>query len=412
MELESTEAEDAAAAAVVLPSLRGYKVLRKIGFGAFGEVFEAERDTDGKKVAVKRTIAKSEQERAFMKQELEVLCSVQECAFVVRLLDSWTAGVDETFLVMEFMTPLSVFAQQRMTHFRQVSRVLRDVLSGLSFLHSHNIAHLDVKSDNVLLRDDSTAVLIDFGFAQRVSSTDPAVKVLTCTVDYQSPEIAKAEPADPRSADVWALGVLAFLLLTGELPFVHANRVILRTMLIRFHSLDMSRFESLVPPLAVSFVSSLISPLATRLSAQQALDHPFLASDVDKLLPHHVAANAAAVMERQALARAKLRAGVFSVMASLAIARRSVVVVTGGGRGVGAALVRALVAAQHRVVFSTRAGPREVCLCCNLPFKKKKCVLFFVRAFLRVRFTLQLGTFVTRPTCTSLLTRCWKSLVL
>lgn len=192
------------------PQVVGFSILKKLGAGAFATVYEARDEASGQIVAVKKCFATNAQERGFMKQELEILASVQQCENIVRLLKVAESCDDSCVIVLEKVEPLSEYAH-RMSMYSDVCSILRGVSLALAFLHAASIAHLDVKSDNVMLRN-AVAVLIDFGFAVRVSEP---IRVLTCTVDYQSPEIAKTEATDPRTCDCWALGVLGHLLLTG-----------------------------------------------------------------------------------------------------------------------------------------------------------------------------------------------------
>ncbi|CAN8069430.1 unnamed protein product [Agarophyton chilense] len=104
---------------------------------------------------------------------------------------------------------------------------LRHICQALQYLHSNNIAHLDVKLENVVICHDSVAKLIDFGCARRLDEKpDPSQPVpLAGTLHYLCPELLK-NPAHPpaASSDAWSLGVLAYTALAGMYPFNGARR--------------------------------------------------------------------------------------------------------------------------------------------------------------------------------------------
>jgi serine/threonine protein kinase len=80
-----------------------YHVLKKLGFGAFGSVFEARDVQSDRLVAIKHTLAKSSKEEDFMNQELLVLKSIQDCDHVVRLFDSFSSAPNELLIVLELL---------------------------------------------------------------------------------------------------------------------------------------------------------------------------------------------------------------------------------------------------------------------------------------------------------------------
>ena len=105
-------------------------------------------------------------------------------------------------------------------------RVLRDVASAIAHAHEHGVAHRDLKPDNVLL-SSGYAVVTDFGIAKAVSSSreeaDPELTSRGMTVGtpaYMAPEQAAADPAADHRVDIYALGVMAYEILTGQRPFV------------------------------------------------------------------------------------------------------------------------------------------------------------------------------------------------
>ncbi len=116
-----------------------------------------------------------------------------------------------------------------------------------------------------------SACLIDFGFSVRVDGACPPQRVLVGTPEFQSPEIVSQLPCDPRSCDCWALGVLSFMLLAGAAPFAHANRFLLAGQIRSFA--QHLRLGALSEG-ARGFVAGLLSPLESRLTADQIASHP------------------------------------------------------------------------------------------------------------------------------------------
>lgn len=103
-------------------------------------------------------------------------------------------------------------------------RYLKDVLAGLSYLHSNGIAHRDISLENILLLDDR-AVITDFGLC---AQQDKHENVFSCTEIvgkhyYMAPEIVARSRYDPKKADIWSVGVSFFILLTSSPPFERAS---------------------------------------------------------------------------------------------------------------------------------------------------------------------------------------------
>jgi len=129
-------------------------------------------------------------------------------------------------LVCEFIDgeSLRAFAQRQPNHRLEeedARRYYRQVARGVSYCHERLVAHRDIKLENLLLtRGQEQVKIIDFGFAAHIASKDTKLRAFCGTPSYMAPEIIKGEGYSGFAADVWALGVVAFALLVGSLPFI------------------------------------------------------------------------------------------------------------------------------------------------------------------------------------------------
>src|SRR6185295_18982631 len=106
---------------------------------------------------------------------------------------------------------------------REVVRILHDVVDALGYAHERGVIHRDIKPGNVL-RSGSHAVVTDFGVAKAISAAMPAVGMTTSgmaigTPAYMAPEQLAGDPAADARMDLYAVGLLAYELLSGEMPF-------------------------------------------------------------------------------------------------------------------------------------------------------------------------------------------------
>jgi tetratricopeptide (TPR) repeat protein/class 3 adenylate cyclase/tRNA A-37 threonylcarbamoyl transferase component Bud32 len=125
-------------------------------------------------------------------------------------------------------------------------RIARDIAAGLDAAHQHGIIHRDVKPSNVMLLHDERLKILDFGVAKVKGLTLTATGAPVGTVAYMSPEQIRGDEVDHR-ADVWALGVVLYEMLTGRLPFTGATSAALAYAIgTRTHLLP-SEFREEVP---------------------------------------------------------------------------------------------------------------------------------------------------------------------
>jgi Ca2+-binding EF-hand superfamily protein len=155
------------------------------------------------------------------------------------------------------------------------------MLLALNYIHSHGIVHRDIKLENFLYdyKDSDHLKLIDFGFSK---VWDPNVKMrVSCgTLSYVAPEVLKQSYTS--KCDLWSLGVITFILLAGYMPFSGSEKSQTQNIQGGLYSWKPERWSK-VSPEAIEFVKSLLKvSVDQRLSAQQALEHQWIAKRKQK----------------------------------------------------------------------------------------------------------------------------------
>lgn len=162
----------------------------------------------------------------------------------------------------------------------------RQMASGLHYLHGKNIAHRDLKCENILLSRKFNVKLADFGFA-RLCMDHEGRRVLSRTycgsAMYAAPEVVAGTPYNPKLADVWSLGVILFIMLNGRMPFDDANlRKLLKDQMSR-NWIFRSRVRDIVSALAKNIVREILEPdITQRLTLNRVLTHEWVRSRREK----------------------------------------------------------------------------------------------------------------------------------
>jgi serine/threonine-protein kinase len=203
-----------------------YRIEKELGGGGMSRVFVATETTLERQVVVKvlpLDLAAGLNVQRF-RREIQLAAKLQH-PHIVPLL---SAGAAEGLLY--YTMPLiegeplrTKLARQGELPIPEAVRILRDVADALSYAHEHGLVHRDIKPDNVLLAGKH-AVVTDFGVSKALStatgtSTLTSIGVALGTPAYMAPEQAAADPATDHRADIYALGVVGYELLTGHPPF-------------------------------------------------------------------------------------------------------------------------------------------------------------------------------------------------
>ncbi len=206
-----------------------YRVLRRLGRGGMGEVLLAER-ADGlfeQRVAIKllRRGMASEDVLARFARERRILARLEH-PHIARLLDGGATEDGRPYFVMELVEgePITAYCRSRSALVSERVRLLLDACDAVAAAHRSLVVHRDLKPSNVLVTADGNVKLLDFGIAKVLGGDDtgaPDVDTRTdlrlLTPAYAAPEQILGEPVT-AATDVWALGALAYELLTGTLP--------------------------------------------------------------------------------------------------------------------------------------------------------------------------------------------------
>jgi serine/threonine-protein kinase PpkA len=206
--------------------IEGYRVLRKIGEGGMASIFLAQAAEGGAPQVLKvMQLDKAVEADGLQRfiQEYALLAQVEH-PNVARIFRQ-DFSVAHAYIAMEYFPNGDLRARMKADRVDPATAIayIKQTAAGLGAIHSVGIVHRDLKPDNLMLRQDGTLALADFGVAKQVSMkiTDTGDGDIVGTPYYLSPEQATGQVVDAR-CDIYSLGVLAFELLTGRKPY-HAS---------------------------------------------------------------------------------------------------------------------------------------------------------------------------------------------
>ncbi|XP_073800659.1 myosin light chain kinase, smooth muscle isoform X6 [Danio rerio] len=256
-----------------------YNVLEKLGVGKFGQVFRMTHKVTGRECAGKFYKSRRAKDREAARKEIELMNFLHHPKLVQCL-----AAYDnkaEMVMVMEYVAGGELFERIVDDSFEhtEVSSVgyMRQILEGIKYMHQQNILHLDLKPENIVCvdRTGSQIKIIDFGLACKLDPNTP-LKVMQGTPEFVAPEVINFE-AVTLTTDMWSVGVICYILLSGESPFQgESDTETLALVTAAQWEFDEESFEE-ITDMAKGFISSLLNKdPRRRLSCEEALAHDWL----------------------------------------------------------------------------------------------------------------------------------------
>ena len=211
-----------------------YDIKALIGRGSFSRVVRVEHRMTKQPYAIK--MIDRIQGKEVFEAELNVLRRVRH-RFIIQLVEVFETP-EKVYMVMELATGGELFdriiAKGSFTE-RDAVRVLKMVLEGVEYLHGLGIAHRDLKPENLLYYHpghDSKIMITDFGLSHMMSGPDNFMRTTCGTPEYIAPEILARKTYNVQ-VDLWAIGVITYILLSGTMPFDDENRTRLYRIILK-----------------------------------------------------------------------------------------------------------------------------------------------------------------------------------
>ncbi|KAM0731548.1 Myosin light chain kinase, smooth muscle [Formica fusca] len=260
-----------------------YDVLEELGKGRYGIVKKVIEQSTGMSFAAKFVKTIKAKDREQVREEIKIMNALRHPKLL--LLAAAYESPRETILITEYISGGELFERVVADDFTLTERdsilFMRQICQGVEYMHKNKIVHLDLKPENIMCRTRTShqIKLIDFGLAQTLKSDTP-IRVLFGTPEFIPPEIISYEPIGIES-DMWSVGVICYVLLTGLSPFMGDNDAETFANITRAdYDLEDEAFDA-ISNNAKDFISGLlIKRKELRMSATQCLEHPWIAQHV------------------------------------------------------------------------------------------------------------------------------------
>ena len=254
-----------------------YQQIRELGHSRSSSSYLCRRKRDGRLFTVKRV------EKELLQQPPALVALINEISIqrtlshpnIVALWEVHEAQ-NHVSMVRDFCAYGDIYkwiTAHKHFSLSSAARITKHVLEALAFVHSKGILHRDIKLENILITGEDTCKLSDFGLAVRLEKFEPAC----CgSPGYVAPEVLKHVPYG-TPADVFSLGVVLFVLLSGRSPFTgKTSKEILKQNKLAAPHFREKDWEN-VPRLAVDLVQRMLIPDPNkRITAQRALEHHWI----------------------------------------------------------------------------------------------------------------------------------------
>ena len=254
-----------------MPVVAGFTTLGRIGEGGQAQVYLAERDYDGLRVALKVLDRRLKHDKVFLERfvrEYKLLAKL-EIEHVARIYDQGFAG-EHPYIAMEFL-PSGTLAARIYEGLapRTALRITAQVARALDAIHSRGIIHRDMKPANILFRADGRPVIVDFGLAKdlAINSTLTGQQRLLATPRYMSPEQCLGQTVDARS-DIYSLGAILWEMMTRTRIYESAGPA------------DLMRMHVTAPVPRLPDALAMHQPLLERMLAKKPEDRFQSAADL------------------------------------------------------------------------------------------------------------------------------------
>ncbi|KAI1159074.1 kinase-like domain-containing protein [Nemania serpens] len=270
-----------------------YSKQKKIGQGASGSVYVAKvkegatspvarevlRNFGSRaQVAIKQMDLAHQPRKELIVNEIMVMKDSKH-RNIVNFLDAFLRNNNsELWVVMEYMEGgalTDVIDNNPIITEEQISTICLETCRGLQHLHSQNIIHRDIKSDNVLLDARGNVKITDFGFCAKLTETKSKRATMVGTPYWMAPEVVKQKEYGPK-VDIWSLGIMAIEMIESEPPYLNEEPLKALYLIATNGTPRLKKPEKLSKELKAFLSVCLCVDVKSRASADELLQHDFL----------------------------------------------------------------------------------------------------------------------------------------
>ncbi|TWW80202.1 Myosin light chain kinase, smooth muscle [Takifugu flavidus] len=263
-----------------------YDVEERLGTGKFGQVFKLVEKATKKVWAGKFIKAYSAKEKDNVRQEISIMNSLHHPK-LVQCVDAFE-GKSDIVMVLEMISGGELFERIIDEDFelteREVIKYMLQIVDGVNFIHKQGVVHLDLKPENIMCvnKTGSKIKLIDFGLARRLENAG-TLKVLFGTPEFVAPEVINYE-AIGYATDMWSIGVICYILLSGLSPFMGDNdNETLSNVTSATWDFEDEAFDE-ISENAKDFITNLLKKdMKARLTCAQCFEHTWLKQDTNTM---------------------------------------------------------------------------------------------------------------------------------
>jgi len=233
-----------------------YEVLEIMGEGGMGVVYKARDPNIGRLVALKvmkPSLAADKDTAEMFRERFEREANAAGVLQHPNIVSVYDADEDDgaPFIAMEYVEGRAledVLEEKGGPLPDQAASIVAQVARGLAFAHENGVIHRDIKPGNIIITDDGTAKVMDFGIARTKGSDLTRTGTVLGSPNYMSPEQITGQDVDYRS-DIFSIGVVLYQLLTGEKPFLGENQTSISYRVVRIDPVKPSKINPVIDPL-------------------------------------------------------------------------------------------------------------------------------------------------------------------
>ena len=266
--------------------LDSYDVIKQLGKGGYGKVYEIRSKKTGEIRACKHLSKLNIKNLEKFKREIEILKKMDH-PNIIKLYEVFESE-RSLYLVMEECKGGEIFDKiieriqaKQMYSEKDAANIIQQVMSCIQYCHNHNICHRDLKPENLLYLNpgserDNRIKVIDFGLSQSADK----LKTKVGTAYYVSPEILKGNYT--QLCDIWSAGVILYILLTGDPPFNGASDQIIYNKIMKFDfSFPENKWKHISKEAKDLLQNHMLVPENKRATAKKVLEHTWFKNAPD-----------------------------------------------------------------------------------------------------------------------------------